>query len=137
MLLTKEPEHWSPFPMWGRLAWRRLRRLFLLGDARKWHSSHGLPVTSMIRRCVKGKRESCEKRAIGFSYGAFCHSTCAILKKNSFARRRGEIHMERIRLEGKLIRRGVCGMRFILDYRIILYTFSVHVVIFCSYRLIK
>lgn len=45
--------------------------------------------------------------------------------------------MERIRLEGKLILRGVCGMRFILDYRIILYTFSVHVVIFCSYRLIK
>ena len=33
MLLAKAPE----------------RRLFLLGDARKWYSSHGLPVVTTIR----------------------------------------------------------------------------------------
>ena len=31
------------------VVWRRLRRLFLLGDARKWYFSHGLPVITTIR----------------------------------------------------------------------------------------
>ena len=39
------------------LRWR-LRRLFLLGDARKWYSSHGLPIITTIR-VGPWRRKSC------------------------------------------------------------------------------
>ena len=40
----------APLPQWGRL--RRCaasRCFFIKGDVRKWYSSHGLPVITMIR----------------------------------------------------------------------------------------
>ena len=52
VLLTKAPYPpltRSPFPMRGRLVWRRLRRLFYWRDARKRLFSHQSLVTSTIR----------------------------------------------------------------------------------------